>query len=411
MVIQYLIDWENLIPDTSGNCSERLCVQLLRLMAAVRRNGVLVNSNYVEQVISRRYSIDNNRLIDRVLDEVISVYRDFGERVDSIENPANNLNETIELWGLYLTATGVSISSGDVRFVVVGAAGGIDGDFYCCNSLEDALEIGDPWTRLLHFPRGRHLNFRKYIEAFFAAAVENVRIYDPYLSSAFKSVERARCVKAWRNSLYYILRVILRNNHIKIIDVITTDHIETYRVNEIIADIIRPCSASRDEGNIAELAFHFVDSRRSFHDRFLSNGRFCFAIGHGCDVCEVDDAYQEIEERARKGEHIFGMQWRNMPHQGTEVFSDFNVFYGCSRNNVPNGVPVFMERRVDEQGESIIYPSECRARRLEDIRTRIDNNGNVVNRFVGIPENPQNPVFSNNRVAVSINPLTLVEDF
>lgn len=410
MIIQYLIDWENLIPDEGGNCSERLCEQLLHLMCAVRRNGVLVNSTYVERLILQRKSADNSRLIDRVLDEVIASYRDFGERVDTVDDPAANLNETINRWQEYLMATGVEFGRRDFRCVVVGAAGHLDCGFYCCKSLEEALEIGGHWARLLHFNRGPVLDFRKYIEAFSASAENHVRIYDPYLSSAFKSVERASSVKAWRNSLYFLLGIVLKNNHITMLDIITTDNISSYFFSEVVEDIITPLSRSRHDQNIADLSFHFVNSERSFHDRFLSNGRFCFAIGHGCDVCEADRDYQNLEKQARAGEQIWIRQWRNMPRLGTEELSGFNVYYGCSKNNVPRGVPVFMERNANEQGESIIYPSGCWARRLEDIRTGVGDNGEVQNRFLGIPGNQRNPVVANDRIRVFVNPLTC-DDF
>jgi hypothetical protein len=66
-------------------------------------------------------------------------------------------------------------------------------------------------------------------------------------------------------------------------------------------------------------------SSHAFHDRFISNCHFCFAIGHGCDICGSDDHYTESL----------------IPPVDRRVLTDFNVFYGCSKRMHPEELSVF----------------------------------------------------------------------
>ena len=401
MVRQYLIDWESLIPNASDSCSERIVEQVLRLATIVRRNGCLIKSTYTESSLKRLLSQSNHQLFKQALSEMDKVYQDFGLRVDSIDSPASNSRQTIDKWRLYLRETGVSFGRNDARCVVVGSIE--RGDFYCGKSLDDVLRDRDEWTRLQHFEGGTYSDFTKYIGAFSATAKDYIRIYDPYLAMAFDCVVQSESKKAWRNSLYYLLGVFLKNRHVKKFDVITSldlDRLETFHLDEVIEDMIRPLSGSRGDMS-ADLSFHFIDNQRSFHDRFLVNGRFCFAIGHGCDVCEVDEPYRQTCIRSRRGESVLNREWRNMPRAGEFEFSAFNVFYGCSKTDAPDGVPVFNESRADSHGEAPIFPKGCHARNIAD----------VIDRFIGNNE-PTHPVLCvNNRINVFINPLTVDEDF
>lgn len=166
--------------------------------------------------------------------------------------------------------------------------------------------------------------------------------------------------------------------------------------DEVVDDLIKRYSSRG--GSRVTVSFHFVSSECSFHDRFVSNGRFCFAIGRGCDICEADDAFVNLLEMRRHRKQIYRMQWRNMPADTNRKFSDFNVFYGCSKNDAPCEIGVFEEDVVSTNGKSKMYPGDCYARELSDIadKFRWGTDSNEVR--------VRNPVAVVNDVTVNINP-------
>jgi hypothetical protein len=196
----------------------------------------------------------------------------------------------------------------------------------------------------------------------------------------FDSVKNSARGKEWRNSFAYIMSVLLRNHNIDKIDIITSLEVQQLRdlVNGggrlLFAEVVEDCLLryATMPNNAVAVSFHFVSGGRSFHDRFIANGRFCFAIGHGLDVCKAGFAYDDLIKRANRGEHIFDLQWRNMQQREGWQFSDFNVFYGCSKVDVPSGICVFEDENVDSKGFSRMYPESSVARRFSEIFDRFD---------------------------------------
>ena len=413
MVVQYLIDWDGLFPSNMP-VDSRLCERLIRLSAMIRRNGCLIKSRY-SSLVKARLLLNDSELLSGVLSEFGSLYEDFGIRVDEGGN-ADDLSATKEAWERYLRSTGVSPEKNDQRFVLISKESR-PGSFFSQKTLDELFSTRESlavkWARLQHFRSGRYSEFKRYFEAFSATASECVRIYDPYISLVFDTVERSENRKAWRNSFSYFLDVLLRNRNINKIDVITSVEIKQLKeltsngrlllFDEVVDDLIRRYS-SRD-GNHVAVSFHFVSSGRSFHDRFVSNGRFCFAIGHGCDICEVDDSFMQLLRQMRQGVPILRMQWRNMPVDQDRRFSDFNVFYGCSKNDVPREIGeigVFEKDVVDIRGKAKMYPANCSAKKLSDIADKF-RWGRYAN-----GEQVQNPVAVVNDVAVNVNPREIV---
>ncbi len=408
MVVQYLIDWESLFPANTA-IDIRLCEQLLRLSAMIRRNGCLIRSRYSSLAIVR-LSLNTNELFCGVLSEFGSLYEDFGIRVDhDVPQCADNLHATQEAWKRYLQSTGLSYERNDSRFVLISREPG-RGVFFCQRTLDQVLSdrggLAVLWTRVQHFGSGLYSDFKKYFEAFVAATDKSIRIYDPYGGEIFAPVKNAANIKAWRNSFAYILGVLLHNQNIEKIDIITSMDVKPLQDRlkrsqkllfaEVIQDLIQGYSTLPNNG--VTVSFHFLSGGRSFHDRFIANNRFCFAVGHGCDVCEAGNAYFELIRRQNRGEEILNMQWRSMPPNRAWEFSDFNVFYGCSRFEAPSEICVFENGGVNTNGSSRMYPSGCRARNFGaisdcfewgDYRCAGNGLGQVVVNNVTININPQ----------------------
>lgn len=413
MIVQYLIDWDSFLCQSSSSIDDRTCESLIRLTKVIRRNGCLVVSTYSKRMIALHINSTGKALPNSVLCEFESIGKDFGLMVDEGTRPAENLQSTIEAWKQYAFDAGARFKKADPRYVLVTKnASGRKGSFYCelCPDAVLASNLALEWSRLQHFNKDNGSGFRDYLESFVATADEYIRVYDPYLSTIFDSVVESGNVKAWRNSFAFLLSVFLRNNHVKCFDFVTRmtkqqrdlmncrgEHILLF--SEVV-ELLKRYVEKRSERT--ELSFHFVDGDRSFHDRFFSNGRFCFAIGHGCDVCEIDNGFIDLVRRKREGEYIHSTQWRSMPRQGEEKFTDFNVFYGCSKKNAPKGHSVFKERKPHCSGEAEIYPAHCRARKFEEILHWFDFSRTA---------DMKNPIRITPNVFVSINPLTCDRDF
>ena len=241
MVVQYLIDWDGLFPSSTDPSNipvdSRLCERLIRLSAMIRRNGCLIKSRY-SSLAKARLSLSDNVLLCGVLSEFNSLYKDFGIRVDDGQN-ADDLVKTTEAWDQYLLSTGVSRGKNDQRFVLISSESR-PGRFFSQQTLDElssnSESLAVKWTRLQHFEAGKYSEFKRYFESFSATASKYMRIYDPYISSMFDSVDpedhidpnrkgenqRAKTRKAWRNSFAYFVDVLLRNNNIEKIDIVTT---------------------------------------------------------------------------------------------------------------------------------------------------------------------------------------------
>ena len=422
MVVQFLIDWDGILSSIDLSRDSRERVQLFHLAQLIQKNGCLINSQYVESRLTYwRFKGETSVEWTAALSQFDALYKDFGIKVD-VGNKAGRFIDTIAKWKSYLDVTGVNYANcaKDERCILVSKSEPKKRDFFKETNLTDYMQrssnrcIG--WAKLQHFSPATLFDFKAYLEAFVAAAKDYIRIYDPYLSLAFLPVcgkEDGR-VKAWRNSLQFLMSVFLRNDKIKAYDIVTSyskfenwfDNRPTAKLmlDEVICDILKGFVAQRKTSPL--ISFHFLTEgpKSDFHDRFLVNGRFCFAIGHGCDVCRVDDGFENLLKREKDGAHILGNQWRHPPHLDEQNLSSFNVFYGCSSKAVPCELSIFAPENIDSRGESDMYPQGCYARPFPEIKQSFvmsDNNGNNV---VSVP-------CGQNNITVRVNPLTMQNDF
>lgn len=384
MVVQFLINWDDILSsiDVSHNTREQgqLLGQFRHLAQLIKQNGCLIDSHYVESSLVRLKSKEN-MIVDwkMALTDFYRLYKDFGLKVD-VENKAGTFEDTITSWKLYLGTTGITFGAKDGRCVLLAQKGKGEGEFYKVTTLSEYINkecgLSVNWSALQHFSATQMLDFTVYLESFSATAKEIIRVYDPYLSDAFLPLsvaddDSARR-RAWRNSLKLLMSVFLKNDNIHKYDIVTllTKRVKKYLkasptvnqllVTDVVCGFLGGAVAKRKTP--AKISFHFLDKDTGcdFHDRFLVNGRFCFAIGHGCDVC--------CEETDTK--------------TGQPKLTSFNVFYGCSSKMCPCGLPVFSRDNTDCDGRSDMYPSGCYARSFKTIKAffKMPNN-NGTNEF------------------------------
>ncbi len=361
MVVQILIDWDGIFKSVDMSPDSRKSGKVIRhlylLALLIQQNGCLINSHYIETVLKNLLDRDNGKWDDRK--SIINIFRDlyqnYSIKVDQGQN-ALTLQDTISWWSCFISTTGVKFSKGDKRCILLSNFEENDGRFFKKVNLESFINnendvnLCSSWSSLQHFSKNDFESFNGYLESFAATAKDYIRIYDPYFSEAFLPFQgnNPRKIKDWRISFKYLMSVLLKNNNITKIDIVTFspekanifNKLQIHDVCHLLQKIIgsRKCSAT--------ISLHFLKSSsgRDFHDRFLVNGRFCFAIGHGCDVCFNDGDFQE----------------------GPPQLMPFNVFYGCSSKLAPDELSGFFVEANDDTPISRIYPCGYYAPSFDD---------------------------------------------
>lgn len=393
MVVQFLIDWDDILSSIDLSKDTLECALFAHLARLIQKNGCLINSHYTESTLvkwlnQKKLSVGWNGVLSSYYD----LYHDCGLRVDS-EHIANSILETITQWKTYLDASGIDFSANaeDGRCILLSKAGGGGGVFYANISLHKYIDnednLSSRWCRLQHFSEtGVGVkDFLAYLEAFAATAKEYIRIYDPYLSLAFLPLNGpyAKDAILWRNSFQFLMSLFFKNSHVETFDIVTSVHpekitkylhgalpgVNRLRIQEVLSNFLVRNVTRRSRP--ANIALHFLEknSGDDFHDRFLVNGRFCFAIGHGCDIC---------------------CGYKNSKPQLT---SSFNVFYGCSSKDVPSGLSVFSHK--PDKYPLDIYPQGSSARPFGNIKEWFDMGGN--NETISVK-------IGNNASTVLVNP-------
>ncbi len=403
MVVQILINWDDILSSIDMSHDTIECGQFTQLAQLIKQNGCLIKSHYTEFSLAKWYT--KGKLSHRwklVLDVFINnLYHDFGLKVDHGQN-ATSFDDTVKWWNCYLQTTGIKFAHGDGRCVILSKTEKEDGVFFKSDTLSrytnDAENQSWKWSRLQHFSNSNKdvARFKAYMESFTATAKDFIRIYDPYLSSAFMPIrgKHADTIRAWHNSFQFLMSVLLSNNNIQTYDIITsfTRDINDYlherpTVNKLlIQQVVRDYFVTNRK-TPAKISFHFLTSPKGseFHDRFLVNGRFCFAIGHGCDVCRGDYDFQAEHTR----------------------LSSFNVFYGCSSKSYPSGLSVFCQKNDNSEGNPMMFPLGCSARPFNTIMSffEMDATGNSVTKNEILVPCGQNDL------TIRVNPLTVKNVF
>ena len=395
MIIQYYIDWDSVRSTTEADERSAIGQELLHLASVIRRNGCVIRTPYVLSGLVRWMTTDTRQigvLLQSVLREFSSLYQNALYSRD-LEKGAVAVDDmqTLRVWKEDLALSGFDLDGEKWRCVKISGESGSDGDFYCRRALGELLAQEHPlyerWRSLQSFNHGTRRDFEAYVRAFSATARESIRIYDPYLMDVVRPLKTTSPlifyprVKAWRNSLAYWIDMLVDNNSLQRIEFITcmTDGCDEcrkdglkLRVFEVLRDIVKfPFNRRRRS---LELRFHVVERDRvsSFHDRFISNGRGCFAIGHGMDICAVDDSFMQEK---RRGPAADEMVLRNNPSPTSRRLEEFNVFFGCLKADRP-GFFVFGDDAGSGACKSSrsMYPQDSFARnyREEDLREKFD---------------------------------------
>lgn len=405
MIIQYFIDWDGIFGGAIN--LENIQRDLCHLTAQIKRNGCVVTTEYSRErmlVWMSKFESESRMGLALTVNQLCSP--DTCLNVDeATESTSLSLDKAVESWKNYLHLAGLQVQTikDDERCLFVSnSIERVKRGFYKRVTLDHALHENLPkvWSCFQHSAAGALSKFRKYLEAFSVAldvGKGEIRIYDPYLWNAFLPVGREfsefkryelKNHKAWRISLYELLNILVRNNFISKIDFITSLNdddcqMNGFRLTEVADDLLKPHVQYREEK--LEIAFHFLtrDKGRAFHDRFMSNGRYFYSIGHGFDVCEVDSSFDD-----QQGE----LDRRNVPRD--RELTEFNIFYGGARWDCFAELNVFKDSRCNERGLASIYPVDYRARPFEEIKDRFD--GSLEGGRIKI----------NEKLDVSINPLT-----
>ena len=368
MVVQILIDWDGIFKSVDMSPDSRKSGKVIRhlylLALLIQQNGCLINSHYIETVLKNLLDRDNGKWDDRksIIKIFQDLYRNYSIKVDQGQN-ALTLQDTISWWSFYISTTGVKFSRGDKRCILLSNSEDNDERFFKRVNLssfvnnDNNVNLCSSWSKLQHFSKKDFERFNACLESFAATAKDYIRIYDPYLSEAFLPFRgnRPGKIKDWQNSFKFLMSVLLQNSNVKTIDIVTSsgkansydNKLEIKEViNHLLPDIVKKRKSS------VNISLHFVESslERDFHDRFLVNGRFCFAIGHGCDVCHGDS---------------------NSPN-GHPQLMHFNVFYGCSSVMAPDELSGFFTEfnNNDKPKISRIYPCGYYAPSFEDKNIR-----------------------------------------
>ena len=383
MIVQYLIDWESFFPpdkDLDRIAAISISREMALLSACIRRNGAVIRSAYIDNALGKAEKLASEKGLVEIaglIEDSRSLYMEFGILVDNENSKATSLMSTIDKWRAYLEGCGIYMQNrrDDVRFVLISNAPSKK-SFYSICQLRNAYcseTLAYKWSTLLRYEDGNipvptqvgHYCLKDYLEAFSSATVENIRIYDPYISAIFDSVDGVRKnenAKAWRISLAFILDVVAKNKHIRRVDIITKrtrdqrerardSNSPILRFGEVIDDILRRMARE------IIVSFHFLRDEDDMHDRFMASDWYAFAIGHGFDVCKAEESYKSSS----------GLQLRNIPTTTDMRFSTFNVFYACSKNTAPDGIGLFGLRTVNDKGESDMYPANCSCRSYDEV--------------------------------------------
>lgn len=394
MVVQYLIDWDGVLSQVDDLNRDRMAERLVRLSTQIRRNGCLIVSDYVTKRLidfKSKYACSS---IGPVLDNFFYLSNDVGINVEGqVGKVANSFEGTVALWREYLRKAGDCFARGDERCLLVGNEDRADKCFRSVTVQKAvACEKAYCWTHLQRFRKGTTelLRFRQYLESFVATSTGEVRVYDPYLSSIFSPVVNARNVKAWRNSVAYLLDVLARCQIVSRVIFVTTiqngqlnwirDDVgrNRLRLSEVIEDLLRPIMGCRQTS--FEVIFIFANedgNRRSFHDRFMCNGRYCFSVGHGFDVCDEGMEYFELCKRTVCDKDISVLQWRNRPREYVGV--EFNVFYGrANKTGNRDDIDFFVFRSPAAGSWESIVPDGWHVRSCEEIKDYFDFRAELV---------------------------------
>ena len=380
MIIQYYIDWASIDRWAAQLDGSVIGSYLERLAGIVRRNGCLVKTQYVYESLKRMRSQIQNPQLQGVLSDFDNLYSS-GETCHVLDlaaaefSPARDDRSTLRIWKEYLSSAGFNLRIDDPRCIkVCDNSRSARGGFYIQKTLVDLFRekrlLHDQWFRVQNFGDGvARSDFLNYVRAFIALAKGFIRIYDPYLLSALLPLEESGRIKSWRNSLAFWYDLVRNNRGVRRIEFITCltgdcrEHLNPrdpsvparrLRISELLSDVFLRTFGQRS-GDL-EISLHIVSRPRysdnyagSFHDRFLSNGRGCFAIGHGIDVLKPG----KVRTSWRSGEYLgtdFEQNWnswedksetgsrgeadeawrlvRKIPPQEETALSNFNVFFG-----------------------------------------------------------------------------------
>ncbi|MBO7434385.1 hypothetical protein J6U76_00110 [bacterium] len=139
------------------------------------------------------------------------------------------------------------------------------------------------WSQMFQITEKTHL--KHYFQAFAACSEHTVRLYDPYLCCVLDSDDAKQT--RWRISIKYLLQFFLKNESVHRIALVS----EYERIKSILQwpleDFRVDCLGHVPRNTPITIEFWFVrpkDSSCAFHDRFVANTQYAFAIGRGLDT-------------------------------------------------------------------------------------------------------------------------------
>lgn len=385
MIIQYLIDWSSIsIPSESDGDNQSMYYwslwrNLMELSRIILQNGILVKTKRTESALSecinRLKKVTNIPVnLSGTLEYYHKLYtvKDNKSAVLYIDDTSDKTE--IDLWEAYLRKFTLNFrrdgngsftnypgghNSKNARFLIkLGKDTKKEErclfweyplkEFLKDVAKEDSIVLR--WLRMQSFSSNPTLTdkFNEYLFSFSVASKGFIRIYDPYLETAFlpfevkdqkieeKDQKRVAEVKlrnrnAWRISLKYFCNVFAKNPHINCIELITkwdkaAD--EQLSIMDCIDTIFEPIMKSRKKS--LTVILHFLEKSDgkiyTFHDRFIVNEHYAFAIGHGCDICGYD-----YKNKVEKNDNKFYME-KNLPDK--PVLSEFNVFCAGAKTDL-----------------------------------------------------------------------------
>lgn len=361
MVLQYLIDWGYL----RRHMQPAVAIQLMSLRDLIEQNGVLIDcqlvrkslNDWIEDVASSDFAVAT------VLQEFLGIYNDRGLSIESefadkdSGSGTDDFEVVFKCWKQFLVKTGKVLARCAESRVLIGAGElPTPGVRFCRPMTLESVQYKSErppcqqaWMKMQSFSDAEksRSDFETCLEAFVSSSAGNVRIYDPYIALAFVSNRRA-----WRISLAYLVRAFSLNLNVKRIDIVTAwkglvDRYERdaaklkgFHLAEVIDHALAPAVGER--GADLTIAFHFLKKEElkeapvnlvekenlasgedAFHDRFIANENYCFAIGHGCDVCLRD----QVADTCPRNQRVA----KALPAPENRHLGSFNVFFGVSR--------------------------------------------------------------------------------
>ena len=342
MIIQYFIDWDTIEFDSAA-AEELLFTKLRQFMAIIRLNGLLVKTRAIEKALNdfkdRCNSSKNDvNSINNVENEIQRWEDLYKNRSISVEEKSETLDGAIKAWEENLYAFDDNLKDVDgAKFIesrCLITTKDMDVNFCKTYTLKNFLErmlppmnrdksvIQFQWMKMQSFSNDFRKEFNQYLLSFSSATMNEITIYDPYLYKALLPFENEESQK-WRISLFYLLEAFALNPRIKTIYLITrgdrSDFNKEMGALEEFKDFFAPILNRRKEELKVKCLFWYQkegdkNEKLIFHDRFIANERYCFSIGHGCDICITHD--QSLKYKIKMKEQ-------------REILSRFNVFFGC----------------------------------------------------------------------------------